>query len=287
MVYSMCETHTGELFWLRKMMMWIYGKWVEDTLDFYLFLGRLCKVPVIGRAVRFFAGIYGRYYHGGHAATVEECLEILGTARQIGVADCACRVKHHNCNAPVRTCITVNTGVDVFGPLKNQEIISLDQAAEIMKQSFELGLIRAFHHCISPNTYVICNCCTCCCVPHRLRTEFGIKAAIENGAMVAAINSDRCARCGQCLKVCPQKAIDITDSLIDEMECLGCGLCTGACSSGAIRMAERMVETKIAKPGKGERAIMYITFLIVILPLALIHKVFNKVANTVPRSSTG
>lgn len=272
----MCETHSvDDTFWLRKALMRVYGKWIDDTLEFYLALGKMSKLPVLGGVIRFFARQYGRYYHGGRAATVEECVEIINSASRISVMDCACRVLNGKCDSPIKTCITVNTGAEVFTSLKDGTKLSRQEALDIVLDSYEKGLIRAIHHCVSPNTYALCNCCTCCCVPYRLRTEYGIQTAMENGRMSAVIERDKCKNCGRCLKVCPQKALEPKSGFVDSALCLGCGLCTERCPSGALKMVSRDNCYEAVNPGPFEKFLMYAAFITVILPIALGFKLIN------------
>ncbi len=273
----MCDQHSiNGASRLQRLLMPIYAKWVDDTLGFYLTMGRMSRMPLIGGLVRFFASLYGRYYHGGRAATVEECLEIIDSASQIKVVDCSCRLKEKRCEAPIKTCITVNTGAEVFGTLKKGELISQEKAAEIIKESYHNGLIRAVHHCIEPDTYAVCNCCTCCCVPYRLRSEFNIETAVQNGSMVAEIDHESCKQCGNCQKACPQKAIFPERSIVIAEDCLGCGLCVHQCQFNAVRMVKRDKDLVPFKDGKAEKVLMFTIFMIVILPLGVLFRFSNK-----------
>lgn len=272
----MCETHSvDDTFWLRKVLMRVYGKWIDDTLGFYLALGKMSKLPAVGGVIRFFARQYGRYYHGGRAATVEECLDIINSASQISVMDCACRVLNGKCDSPIKTCITVNTSAEVFTSLKDGISVSKQEAAEVVVDSYKKGLIRAIHHCIAPNTYALCNCCTCCCVPYRLRMEYDIETAMENGNMAAVIDRDKCEDCGNCVRACPQKALDPKTGFVDADLCLGCGLCTSACPAGALEMVLRENLSEKIKPGQTEKFLMYTAFIMVILPIAFGFKLTN------------
>ncbi|WP_418791170.1 4Fe-4S binding protein [Phosphitispora sp. TUW77] len=272
----MCEEHSiSEPFWMKKLMLLAYGKWVKDTLDYYLFLGRMTKLPLIGRVVCFFSEQYGKYLHGGRAATADECIEVLAGAFKIAVMDCACRVKYGNCDNPIRTCIAINTGAEVLGSLRKERSVSIEEAVRIIMGSPERGLIRSITHCVTPDQYVICNCCTCCCVPYRLRSEYGIKSAVADGFFAAQISSRNCIKCGRCLDKCPQGAIDIEQGIIDAAKCLGCGNCFDICPHNAIQMIEREERTSPKKPGAIGKFLMYTAFLTVILPLAVGHKLLN------------
>jgi heterodisulfide reductase subunit A len=57
------------------------------------------------------------------------------------------------------------------------------------------------------------------------------------------IITDDCMACGQCVEVCPFKAIDYDPNdkssgykspVIDQAKCLGCGLCKSVCPGDAI-----------------------------------------------------
>lgn len=274
----MCNHHpTDGTFWLQKKLMPIYVKWVDDTLGFYLTMGKMGRIPVIGGVVRFCASLYGKYYHGGRAATIDECLDIINSASQIKIVDCSCRVKEKRCEAPIHTCLTINTGARIFGSIKEGESISSARAAEIIMESSSHGLIRAVHNCIEPDTYAICNCCTCCCVPYRLRSEFNIQSAVENGFMVAGIDPDSCKQCGKCKKVCPQKAIFPEDHIVRYEDCLGCGLCIHECRFNALRMVKRNKPVTPFEPRTADKILMFLVFVSLILPLGVLVKFFNRI----------
>ena len=58
---------------------------------------------------------------------------------------------------------------------------------------------------------------------------------------MAAVRSEACSRCGQCVAVCPYLAcrrIDDGSITVSAARCRGCGLCTTVCPSGAARIPE-------------------------------------------------
>jgi ferredoxin len=55
------------------------------------------------------------------------------------------------------------------------------------------------------------------------------------------INNDICRGSGQCIKVCPEKALSLVDgkAVLDESLCDFDGLCIPACPHGAIEFREK------------------------------------------------
>ena len=58
--------------------------------------------------------------------------------------------------------------------------------------------------------------------------------------MKIIINPDKCKLSGECIKVCPQKAISIIDStaVIDYKKCDTDGMCIPTCPQHAITLVE-------------------------------------------------
>ena len=58
--------------------------------------------------------------------------------------------------------------------------------------------------------------------------------------MRVVINPEKCKLSGECIKVCPQKAIFIRDgrAVIDYKKCDSDGMCVSVCSEGAITIVE-------------------------------------------------
>ncbi len=59
-------------------------------------------------------------------------------------------------------------------------------------------------------------------------------AAVQNKPEVSRID---CTGCGDCVKACPVKAIQVHSgkAMIDESKCIDCKLCTTTCTFGAIK----------------------------------------------------
>ncbi|MCL2421782.1 MAG: CoB--CoM heterodisulfide reductase iron-sulfur subunit A family protein, partial [Defluviitaleaceae bacterium] len=62
------------------------------------------------------------------------------------------------------------------------------------------------------------------------------KDHLESEGAIATVRQDYCASCGDCERICPYKAIELSDkhAVINEVLCKGCGTCSAACRCGAI-----------------------------------------------------
>ncbi len=60
------------------------------------------------------------------------------------------------------------------------------------------------------------------------------------GTQKIVIDNQKCRLSGECVKVCPQKAITIKEgkTIIDYAKCDADGICIPACPEGALQMIE-------------------------------------------------
>jgi hypothetical protein len=151
----------------------------------YMFFAGLTRVPVIGDIVRFVANGYGRHGHGGYILTLAEAEQIVESARTIALGPCSCRQVFHNCSNPVMSEIVIGNEKEDHDH-KNSEFkpISKEEAKGILRKAHNNRLTHGIMRC-GEHFYAICNCCTCCCVPYRLRVNHGIgQALIRNKNVV-------------------------------------------------------------------------------------------------------
>ncbi|MHA1560602.1 MAG: ATP-binding protein [Promethearchaeota archaeon] len=205
----------------------------------------------------------------------EEILNLtIRSKMNINVAECFCRkyTKEHGdpckINAPLRTCLTLSLpeSIDKIAQkeprpdlIKNEEILY-----NLFKKCEEIGLVHQAIYMPSPNyTYVICNCCPCCCeviepfikwkkakeLHHQLiktlkiRKEKTKEIILKNSNNIQIPNSKilkdidkRIKKHSICLTkpVTPiiAKSVFITKNQTPD-KCINCGICASRCYFGS------------------------------------------------------
>jgi formate hydrogenlyase subunit 6/NADH:ubiquinone oxidoreductase subunit I len=89
--------------------------------------------------------------------------------------------------------------------------------------------------------------------PITVRFPRESKPVSENYRGEHVYHTDKCAGCGLCARVCPNRAIEMVDveeegktvkrPKIDMSKCCFCGLCQDACLTGAIRLGSKIPDS--------------------------------------------
>ena len=164
-----------------------YGWHQHRFLKIYMFLIKLTRIPVVGRLGRWLANSYGRSKHGGYLITLEEAEQIIDASNSAALGPCSCRQAFHNCDLPIMTEVVVAAGREVYTGKYNKEFkqVSKEEAKGILRKYHHSNVIHTIMHC-QGMFYAICTCCTCCCVPYRLKKDYNIEfALIRNKDIVA------------------------------------------------------------------------------------------------------
>lgn len=156
-----------------------YGRHQSGFLRAYIFLARLTRVPLLGRLVRWAANIYARKQHGGYFLTLGDAEKIVDASGYVAMGPCSCRQVFANCQRPIMAEVVVGFGREVYSEVKGQQFrpVSREEAKEMLRQCHRQGMMHTSMHC-QGLYYTICSCCTCCCVPYRLKHDYGIEYAI-------------------------------------------------------------------------------------------------------------
>jgi len=88
------------------------------------------------------------------------------------------------------------------------------------------------------NSHVIADCDVDAADLHLVLDPTIEKGEEFYGGRTAVINSDKCAQCDECVRVCRFNAIE--DYTVDPISCEGCGVCAHACPEGAISMERHL-----------------------------------------------
>lgn len=241
----------AEQSWTRKFFLYIFARWIEVPLlrtSYFLLRGKWKRLGSI-RVFRFFASrLLARPfgYIGDTAKPVpfREAIDYIdGIDGPIAVGPCRCRMGHRACDHPLETDIVLRTGYGAWTRAfpRDYRTISKEEAIDIVTRCRRLGMMQMlFVHCPVNlyNEYVICNCCTCGCVPYIINRELGQRNyPLIDGYYLAATDSARCRGCGTCVATCPFKARIWTEGKGKTGgNCYGCGICADNCPEGAIAM---------------------------------------------------
>jgi Pyruvate/2-oxoacid:ferredoxin oxidoreductase delta subunit len=169
---------------------------------------------------------------------------ILRSSENIFLEECGCRKMHHNCDAPLDTCLAVNVEADYPNrfPDSNARRVNVSEALDAMRRSHEAGLVHmAYVFKGEEVPQLICSCCTCCCHTLGGIVGHGITTQVLTSKLIAEDDNSKCLRCGKCAERCPLGAREMVDGekVFDKTRCFGCGLCVSTCPIGAIRLVSR------------------------------------------------
>jgi formate hydrogenlyase subunit 6/NADH:ubiquinone oxidoreductase subunit I len=221
-------------------------KWFPNSIDgirFYLFMGKLTQIPLMGRPLKKALSLYYRYLHTNSIILpLEDIEEIINDASHIAVDPCPCRLAAENdsCTAPLFVCMRINRSAQIRLEQKQSDGLSREEAVAIMRNARKHNMVFSLESCIQPYQNNICTCCSCCCIAMKMRYDFGIDV-YHSGPYVPEFDSHTCTACNICLDKCPANALsDIGPTpVVDLGRCLGCGICAENCPAQCISMVKK------------------------------------------------
>lgn len=185
--------------------------------------------------------------------------ELLEGNQSFVTYDCVCRKEKRmigqGCDFPAGACMAFSTEPGAFDDIPGMDVISKEQAHELLRKSEEDGLVHQVSNTIGDQFY-ICNCCGCCCqfLAHVNRANMADNWVLVNSNFYAEIDADACTACGVCKdERCQVNAISEGEEayLVAKRKCIGCGLCASTCPADAIRMVMKTQE-ELVPPVKSE-----------------------------------
>lgn len=188
---------------------------------------------------------------------LENVKKILSQARRLSVAECKCRLKRNNCDAPLETHIDMDDAADAKIENDSGREITLIEALAILEQTHDIGLVHMalgqgeFYEPGVINT--ICSCCSCCCGLLSGVLRFGLAPHLITPQAHTVTDISECDDCGICAERCHFGAREIVNGSLafNSEKCFGCGLCISKCPTHAIRLIEKSM--KAYQPPKQPR----------------------------------
>jgi len=166
---------------------------------------------------------------------------IIRNPDHIVVADCMCRRVQKNPCKPLDVCIVVGEPFSSF-IIEHQpghaRWVSQDEAVSILEREHKRGRFHTawFKDAAGDRFYVICNCCSCCCLGMKAFELFD-KRVITPSGFVADVDTAICKGCSACAEICSFGAVTINGkAIVDRETCMGCGLCIDRCEQSAITL---------------------------------------------------
>ncbi len=182
----------------------------------------------------------------------EEVKNIIDGADFIGLGQCACRVTLHHCEKPTEMCLFFDAPARFLVEKNYARKISREEAMAVLDRAEEEGLVHTSTNSADKAGF-ICNCCKCCCIILKGRTQLDIAGAFAPSGFLAEVKSEDCTGCGLCTdERCPMGAIELKDDIavVTGEKCIGCGLCVTACPVEAIALTRRSDPPEVPATGQ-------------------------------------
>lgn len=193
----------------------------------------------------------------------ERSTQLIQEARNIGVQLCYCRHKKEHvgeaCDAPMDTCLSLNSGADFLIRREFARQIDTSEAMDILTLAKEKNLVQIADNVQNQAAY-ICNCCACCCGQLSAINKWDLDAVNPSG-FEPTIELEECNGCSRCSRACPVTAIDMKgarkkanrkNDLVPDVNldrCIGCGVCADNCKKKSITMTRREKQPYVSSNG--------------------------------------
>lgn len=258
-------------------------KWLLNGIDgirFYLFAGKIARIPLLGLPMKKTLEIYSRYLHTNSLIfPMQDIEEVINSATHLYVDPCPCRLVAGDkaCDAPLFVCMRINTSAKIRKEQMNSKGLSKEDAIKIMRNARKHGLVFSLESCVQPYQYNICSCCNDCCIALKMRYDFKLDI-YNSGPYIPVMVTGKCQNCSKCISKCPVHALTFNNDHPDVnlKDCLGCGICAEACPQDLIKMTiskDRI--RKDSEPGTMRMILSLLYVYVSMIPLVLIYRLIS------------
>jgi ferredoxin len=189
--------------------------------------------------------------HFGQVLPLEDVVKVLSLCNTMVRLPCGCRWASGR--EEKRVCFGISFGTtgwfqeldtDYFGSPDIARFDHLDheQASAAIRDLGRQGMVHSIWTFQTPFIGAICNCDLKSCLALRSTVGLGMPAMFR-AEKIAAIDSEQCTGCRECIPRCQFNAIGYSEQLnrseVIPENCYGCGVCRSACPEEAINLTER------------------------------------------------
>jgi Pyruvate/2-oxoacid:ferredoxin oxidoreductase delta subunit len=258
-------------------------KWFHNNIDatrFYLFIGKLSKIPIIGIPLKSTLHLYYRYFHTNSLIfPMKDIEEIIHNSTHLYVDPCPCRLLAGDagCGAQLYGCIRINNAAKLRMEEKNSRGLSKTDAIALIRNARAHGLVFSLESCVQPYQYNICLCCKDCCVPLKMRYEFKLDI-YNSGPYLPVFENEKCNDCQICVNKCPVNALSEHNNKLElnRDRCLGCGICAEVCDKKAITMV--IHQDRVRRDSEPGPLRMFFSLLYIytsMMPMVMLYRLIN------------
>lgn len=172
-----------------------------------------------------------------------ETEEILRAATAIALGPCGCRQSNKRCDAPIDTCLSLNTASETAVASSGFRFVSVDEALTTLAASHDAGLVHLAYRQNGGVITEFCSCCSCCCLFLTRLKASDDSDALTASPVIATMDTAACIGCGACVDHCQfdawAQARPLEAPAFTPERCYGCGVCVSSCQSGALSLIPR------------------------------------------------